>query len=231
MGWVVDAEPRDLEPDRRRSACGSPAERAGPMATVSETSAEIAGRPRRLTLSRFAGGPVVKMIVQRIALGILLLVAVSGADLRRHADPARRRRHGDARPAGDAGGHRQHPRRAWPRSAGRRPLFRLAGGRACTGDFGVSYTQPPGHRDQYRQAARKHAVPCLRRGGDRGAAGDLARRAGRALPQQLRSIGSSRSSRLSTVSLPEFFVGLPADRCSSRCSSAGSRAPRRSAIP
>jgi peptide/nickel transport system permease protein len=47
------------------------------MATVSETTAEIRSRPRRLTLARFPGGPLLKMIAQRIALGVLLLLAVS----------------------------------------------------------------------------------------------------------------------------------------------------------
>src|SRR5688500_15547463 len=47
------------------------------MVTVSQTSAERQGRPRRLLSVRTFGGPLTKMIAQRIGLGLLLLVAVS----------------------------------------------------------------------------------------------------------------------------------------------------------
>jgi peptide/nickel transport system permease protein len=47
------------------------------MVTVSQTSAELQGKPPRLFSRWLMGGPLMKMIAQRIALGVLLLWAVS----------------------------------------------------------------------------------------------------------------------------------------------------------
>jgi len=109
------------------------ARRLGAAMTV-EAAPSLAARR-----SVAGGAALVRMIAQRIALGILLLWAVSVLIFAGTAESCRRCRDRDARADGDAGGGRQHPQRTGPRSAGGRPLCRLAC-HAVRGDFGKSYT-------------------------------------------------------------------------------------------
>jgi peptide/nickel transport system permease protein len=175
------------------------------MATVSQTSAELQGRPRRLLSVRTFGGPLTKMIAQRIGLGLLLLVAVSalifvGTQIL-PGDVATAMLGQQATPEAIANIRAEL---GLDKPAVVRYFEWLAG--AVTGDFGVSYTNRQdiatnigrrlGNTLFLASAAAAIAVPLAI------FLGVLAVRYRNSFFDRFISIVT-----LSTVSLPEFFAG------------------------
>ena len=153
------------------------------------------------------GGPLLKMIAQRIALGVLLLWAVSVLIFAGTRDPAGRRRHRHARPDGDAGSRRQHPQGARPRSAGGRPLLRLARRRACRATSArATRTARTSRRTSASGSATRSSLPSAA-AVDRGAARHRPRRCSRCATATRCFDRFISIVTLSAISLPEFFAG------------------------
>ena len=150
---------------------------------------------------------LVQLIAQRIALGILLLLAVSVLIFARHADPAGRCRPIDPRPVGDAGGARQSARGARPQRSGLCPLLPLARRRPDRRSRHRAVASGQDIADSHRRAAVEHAVPRLL-GRDRvGAAGDRRSACSRCATATAWSTRLISGIALASISLPEFFIG------------------------